>query len=316
MDAFYTSWPAYRGQVCDRPQAAAVAVLACGVGQGLISLKPSPTATMHLRLSFRLALLLSLPAHAAGLTAYTEHVPPLTYQQDGQIRGYASELLTTMAGKAGLTLRQQLLPWPRAYVTVLNTPDSVLYSTVRTPEREQQFRWLGPIGKRRVYLYRLAVRNDIQLTTPGQLQQWRIGAVRGSASQTQLQQLGLRPGIEQDNAPDDASNLAKLRLGRVDMIAMLDWAMYWQLQQAGISSQQIRPVALLDGQEQYWFALNRQTAASTITRLQNALRGLEHSGFVAQLQQKYLGPDKQTAALPDFSQQFQSARWRPLQRHR
>ncbi|WP_218645072.1 ABC transporter substrate-binding protein [Aquitalea sp. LB_tupeE] len=244
------------------------------------------------------------PSYAAGLTAYTEELPPLNYLQGQQVSGFASDLLTAMASKAGLALRLQLLPWSRAYATVQTTPDTMLFSTVRTPERENQFRWVGPIGKRHIYLYRLSKREDIRLTDIRQLGQWRIGTIFASASQKQLEQLGLRPGIEQDNAPDDASNLAKLSMGRVDMVAMLDWAMHWQLRQSGMPDQQIRPVALLDGQAQYWFALNWQTPDATIRQLQNALDALARNGELKRLRQKYIGTEDFPGELADFGAQL------------
>ena len=259
---------------------------------------------MRPRLLVAFLLLLQSPADAAGLTAYTEELPPLNYQQGQQVTGFASELLMAMASKAGLALKLQLLPWSRAYVTVQATPDTVLFSTVRTPERENQFRWVGPIGKRRIYLYRLSQRDEIKVTDIRQLKQWRIGTIFASASQKQLQQLGLRPGVEQDSAPDDASNLAKLRMGRVDLLAMLDWAMHWQLRQTGMMDNQIRPVALLDGQAQYWFALNRQTPETTIRQLQNALEVLNRNGELKRLRQKYIGTEDVAGELADFSPQL------------
>lgn len=259
---------------------------------------------MRLRLLVGFFLLLPLPADAAGLTAFTEELPPLNYLQEQQVTGFASELLTAMASKAGLALRLQLLPWSRAYVTVQSTPDTILYSTVRTAERENQFRWVGPIGKRHIYLYRLSKREDIRLTDIRQLAQWRVGAIFASASQKQLEQLGLRPGIEQDNAPDDASNLAKLRMGRVDMVAMLDWAMHWQTRQTGMPDNQVRPVALLDGQAQYWFALNRQTPDATIRQLQNALDVLTRNGELKRLRQKYIGTEEYPGELVDLYAQL------------
>lgn len=152
---------------------------------------------MRLALAFLFALLLS-PVHAAAITAYTEDLPPLNFQQGGQLTGYASELLTAMTARAGIPLHQQLLPWARAYTLVQSTPDTLLFSTVRTSEREPLFRWVGPISPRRVYLYRLEKRHDIHLSHRGQLRQWRVGTRFASASQLQLQQLGLPAGTGQD----------------------------------------------------------------------------------------------------------------------
>lgn len=255
---------------------------------------------MRLAPAFLLALLLS-PAHATGITAYTEELPPLNFQQGEQLTGYASELLAAMAARAGIPLHQQLLPWARAYTLVQNTPDTLLFSTVRTSEREPLFRWVGPISPRRIYLYRLEKRDDIHLSQRGQLRQWRIGTLLASASQQQLQQLGLPVGTGQDSAHSDAANLAKLKLGRVDLIAMLDWAMHWQLQQVGLPERTVKPAALLNGQGQYWYALNPQTPDDTVNRLQTALDDLVKTGYAQRLRQKYMGRENIPAGIADFS---------------
>ncbi|WP_293759813.1 transporter substrate-binding domain-containing protein [uncultured Aquitalea sp.] len=248
-----------------------------------------------------LSLCLALPAFAADIAAYTEELPPLNYQRQDQVAGFASDLLAAMADKAGLSVSRQVLPWPRAYAMVQNTPDTLLYSTTRTPEREDQFRWVGPIGQRRIYLYRLERRKDIRLHTQDQLLQYRVSAMFESASQKRLQEMGLVLDKELDVGRSDLVNLTKLKAGRVDMVAMLDWAMAWQLPQAGMKPTDVKPAALLDGRHQYWFALNRQTSELKAQRLQAALDGLVKSGFVDHLRQRYLGKDAAPADLADFS---------------
>lgn len=254
----------------------------------------------------RLLLLLVLswwhPASASALIAYTEELPPLNFQQSDKVSGFSSELLQAMADKAAIPLSQQLLPWARSYALTQSTPGSLLFSTVRTPKREKLFRWVGPISPRRIYLYRLSRRKDIQLHSIEQLRQLRTSTLFESATQKRLQALGLRIGEEQDSGRSDAVNLGKLQLGRVDLVAMLDWAMAWQLQQAGLDARQVQAVALLDGQHQYWYALNLQTADDTVRRLQAALDALEKSGYTERLRQKYMGRDRIPADIADFTQ--------------
>lgn len=253
------------------------------------------------RLLLLFVLLCGHPAIASTLLAYTEELPPLNFLQHDKVSGFSSELLQAMADKAAIPLSLQLLPWARAYAMTQSTPGSLLFSTVRTPERENLFRWVGPISPRRIYLYRLAGRRDIQLHSIEQLRQLRTSTLFESATQKRLLELGLRIGQEQDSGRSDAVNLGKLQLGRVDLVAMLDWAMAWQLQQAGLDAHLVQPVALLDDTRQYWYALNRQTPDDTVRRLQAALDALEQSGYTERLRQKYMGRDKVPAHIADFT---------------
>lgn len=69
---------------------------------------------------------------------------------------------------------------------------------------------------------------------------------------------------------------------------MLDWAMAWQLKQQGIEPRRVRPVWLLDGGHQYWFALSRATPVFKVRQLQAALNQVSADGRLQKLRQKYL----------------------------
>ncbi len=47
----------------------------------------------------------------------------------------------------------KLLPWSEGYNLVKTTPDTVLFTITRTPERENDFLWAGPFFTDRDLLY-------------------------------------------------------------------------------------------------------------------------------------------------------------------
>ncbi|WP_239690839.1 substrate-binding periplasmic protein [Chromobacterium sphagni] len=226
-------------------------------------------------------------AAATDIHAYTEDVPPLNYLDGGSIKGYSTEVLRLVAKEAGLSLDIDALPWLRAYAKVEETPDTLLYTIVRTPEREQQFLWVGPIGPRRIYLYRLAARDDIRIASQNDLQRYHNGALAGSAAANQLAAQGLQSGSALDIGRSDATNLKKLQLGRLDLVAMLDWAMAWQLRLQREPEKSVTPALLLDGKREYWFALNRKTPPERIRRLQDALNRIRADGRLQAIRRHY-----------------------------
>lgn len=235
-----------------------------------------------------LACLAILPARAGDLVAYTEQLPPLNYQDGAQISGFATDLLRMAAHDADLSLSIELQPWARAYRAVLDTPDSVIFSMTRTPEREPLFHWVGPISPRQIKLYRLNARRDITIQAEADLMRYTHGAMFESAAAKKLAGLGLQPGHGLDLGATDEITLKKLLLGRTDTVAMLDWAMAWQLKQQRLNPQLVRPIWLLDGGSQYWFALNRSTPLQKVKRLQAALNQINADGRMQALRQKYL----------------------------
>ncbi|WP_434633958.1 substrate-binding periplasmic protein [Chromobacterium sp. CV08] len=228
---------------------------------------------------------LSAAAAAAPILAYTEDVPPLNYQENGQVKGFSTELLRLLAREAGLEVKIEVLPWLRAYAKVKDTPGTLLYTLVRTPERESQFQWVGPISPRRIYLYRLRERRDIRVSSLADLARYRNGALAGSAAAGQLAGLGL--GEQLDLGRSDDADLKKLQLGRVDLVAMLDWSMQWQLRQQGLPASTLEPAWLLDGKQQYWFALNPRSPPDWAKKLQAALERVGADGRLQAIRRHY-----------------------------
>ena len=236
------------------------------------------------------AMVLIFPsvAMADPITAYAAAVPPLSYEENGRISGFATELLRQMASDAGHSLQLESMPWMRAYRTVEKQPASVLYSIVRSPEREQLFNWVGPIAPRRVVVYGLASRPDVMVRQQQDLLRYRLGVLEESSAVSHLLQLGV-PQAQLEYGQSDEVNLKKLLLGRADTVVMLDWAMQWQRQQQQLDPARIRPLWTLDQRYQYWFAFNKKTDPAVLRSLQQALDRIKADGRLAALQRRYGG---------------------------
>ncbi|WP_377158757.1 substrate-binding periplasmic protein [Roseateles sp. UC29_93] len=227
---------------------------------------------------------------AAGpteLVAFTENLPPLNYNEGGAARGFSTELLTLMAADAGLPLRVQVLPWQRSVQEAGRHPDSVLFSLTRTPERETQYRWVGPISPRRILVYRLSHRTDVRPASLKQLNGLRLGVSRDSAAAKHLIAEGLRPETELELGLDDATNLRKLLAGRMDLIVLLDWAAAWHLRELKLPYATLAPVLPMDVDKSYWYGLPADSDPALARRLQAALDRLRRDGRYERLRQQY-----------------------------
>jgi polar amino acid transport system substrate-binding protein len=221
------------------------------------------------------------------LFGFTENLPPLNYLDDDGPHGFSVELLKMMASGAGLRLELQVLPWVRAVQQAEAQAGSVLFSLTRTPEREGQFQWVGPIAQRRILIYKLASRADLTLSQLGDLAGARIGVVRESAADRQLQAAGLKPGIHLELGLDDATNLRKLLAGRMEYISLLDWAAAWNLRQLNVPYATLQPVLEQDVGRAYWYGLRPDAHATLVRRLQAELDRLKRDGRYDRLRQRY-----------------------------
>lgn len=236
----------------------------------------------------------SAQPQAPTLQALTESLPPLNYEHEGKITGFASELLDLTAAEAGIPLQKQLLPWVRAYDRATKSGDTVLYSLVRTPERESLFRWVGPIGPRRILFYKWADRSDIQLKSLDDARAYRIGTTLESAATKNLIKQGFVPmpmdgavsGLEQ--GVNDEQNMRKFIAKRFDLLVSLDWAAAYNAKNAGIDPADLVPALVLDDSLNYWYGLNLSVDPDVAKRLNAALQKLRNDGRYTQLRQKYL----------------------------
>lgn len=239
-----------------------------------------------------LACLSAPPCHAArpaDLQGFTENLPPMSYGEAGQARGYAVDVVKALARLSGLDIPIQVMPWARAYRSGLSTPDSLLFTLVRTPEREALFHWLGPIAERRILLYRLAKRVDIRVDGLEAARRYRIGVVREDAAALQLIASGFRMNHELDGAVDDFNNMKKLLAHRVDLVVALDFGAHFMLKHFGLPPDTLVPAWVLNDTQQYFIGVNRQTQPALIARLEQALATLKSSGELTRIRAGYLG---------------------------
>ena len=101
-----------------------------------------------------LAIILCIPAGCYGLEIppdlqiITENYPPLNYIENGTLQGISVDLMELAFERLDIPVNRssfQVLPWSEGYTRALNTPNTMLFSTARLPERESQFLWAGPL---------------------------------------------------------------------------------------------------------------------------------------------------------------------------
>lgn len=219
------------------------------------------------------------PANAA-LEITTEHNPPFNFWDDKRITGISTDILMEMGRRAGVPLNIQMLPWARAYQSALSTPDTCVYSTVRMPEREASFKWIGPLATNKWALF---ARDDFnrKIATIDDARPYRIGGVARDAKSLYLKSLGFS---NIDLVGDDSLNLAKLLGGRIDL-----WIT--GLYKTGDSSvrnegKRIKPV-LVVREVEYFLACHPNTSNTALHALSQALKTLQKEGYVQSVTRRY-----------------------------
>lgn len=205
---------------------------------------------------------------------YTEQSPPYNFLENGQLKGSSTHLVEALLTKSGHQIYDntiQLLPWARGYSSVLNEPHSMIYSMVRSPEREALFQWVGPVGKIRLGI--IAKKSTrIQVTSPSVLQRYKIATIPDTASEKALLELGF-PLEKLERFANRTSQLRKLKENRVDAIAFSIEAAFFLLEELGSDISEYEVVYVLKESDLY-FAFNKETNPNIIANLNETLKTL------------------------------------------
>jgi polar amino acid transport system substrate-binding protein len=91
---------------------------------------------------------------------FTESTPPLSYvigkDTARSIIGSSVDVVNEIQRRTGYVNKINVTTWVDAYSTPLYLPNSAVFTTARTAERENKFQWVGPINKDETFIYTLA----------------------------------------------------------------------------------------------------------------------------------------------------------------
>ena len=232
---------------------------------------------------------------AADILYITEEYPPFNYTKEDSLRGIAVDLLEGMLAQlqpASTHKPIKVFPWARGYHLVQHQEDTMLFSTSRTPQRENLFKWVGPIASNRIVVI---ARKDRRIAVKGldDLRKFKIGAIRDDIGQHLLMQAGFELA-QFDLVAAAAENVKKLDTGRIDAWVYGESVARWFIKQNGFDPEHYETVYLLQEIELY-YAFHRATPDELVQQFQSALDRLKSTAATGpneydKIIQRYLGP--------------------------
>lgn len=208
------------------------------------------------------------------LLVVTENLPP--YQmlgQDGQVAGIATQKVRRLLASLALDAEIEMMPWARAYFMAQNQPNTLIYSIVRTPFREDHFQWIGVLLSTKTHFIALRQRQDIHLGKLEDLARYRIAVKRDDVITEWLEQRGIRDNLQPVKSTQDT--LAMLLLGRADLIPGSRIHIEYLCQLEGCSMDQL--AFLYEIQEvnnDFYLAASLNTPAALVAALRQSLADL------------------------------------------
>jgi polar amino acid transport system substrate-binding protein len=227
-----------------------------------------------------LAICLTLGGRPAGaeempeLTYLTEEYFPFNYTDGDRVKGVSTDLLRLIWTRLGLPKQPiRVMPWARAYERIRHQPGTVLFSMARTPEREDLFRWVGPIMTVRFALFAKKDKN-ITLTDLDQMKGYSVGILREDISDAILTPYASSNSIEP--VADMRQNVLKLKEDRLDMVAYEEFCWPRLVTRLGLDPEDFETVFVLRETPVY-YAFHRDTPPETVDAFQQALDSIKNT---------------------------------------
>ena len=234
------------------------------------------------RLVLRLIVAALLPSalQAAEATVYeltTEELAPFSMPIGDRVGGLSTEVVKIAFDRAGLKLETRLYPWLRAYQSALDKPNSCVYSTVRTAERETLFKWVGPIVHDDWVIF-VPEDSPLHPRSLDYLKAYKTASTPGDSLAAFMQENGIAVEYTPTNG-----QLQMLVSGRID---------FWgttRARGAYIASRdkvKLRAALTLRKADMY-LACNRQISDPVIDSLNRVLKEMEEDGTMRRLEDEY-----------------------------
>lgn len=216
-------------------------------------------------------------AHAANkpLTIVTEIAPPLQFvngnELDGQTTRKVRELLTLSGIEAEITP----YPWARAYHLAKYNPNTLIYPMVRSPDREQDFQWIGKLLSFKLSVIQLSNGKATPIDSLEKVKTLKLGLMRDDYVHQLLTKEGFVENKHYQLSRELVQLLNQLYTGKIDaMIADLPLLKIIALSQGFEPSRLVSVYSVPGPQIELYLAAGNNTEKAYIDTLSKALKQL------------------------------------------
>ena len=201
----------------------------------------------------------------------TEFFYPYNYEEEGVNKGIAVDALEHIIKGAGYIVDKsdfKLMPWERALLIAKHTPNTLVFSMAKTPDREPHFHWVGPIDKIENGLIALK-KSNIKINSVDDIKRYRIGVAK-----TMPRAVFDNTGVDFDSAEKvdtHEQNIKKLVNGRIDLMGHDMSISDTNMRLLGLNPDDVEVLLPLNAVSIY-FAFNKDSDQKVIAELKNQFK--------------------------------------------
>ena len=189
-------------------------------------------------------------------------------------------MVEELSRRTGLPANIEFVPWKRAMFLSTSRPRSAIFPLTRSPDRENQYRWLAPLY-RETFVFVSMKGSDFVIDHPERNKRQRIGILRGSLMIKFLHQQGYMNIIE---AATIEEGVRFLRRGIVDAVCS-DQEILRALLGGRIDGDYAASPTLRETST--WLGGSRDFSDADAARFEQAMKDMIEDGTYARLLKKY-----------------------------
>lgn len=236
-------------------------------------------------LSILCALSSNLSFAQDSLRFLTEHSPPGEYlNESGRVTGVTVELIRILQQRLEEPGDIKILPWGRAFKIARQESGVALFETVRTEERENWFKWVGPLQSYEISLYGLKQRIENKPDIKMAPEKYIACSYRNSAIISEIEKLGFNKGKNLILTGKVGDCEQMVLLGRADVTPVSELGLDDFIIKAKQIDDELVPIAFLTERQRY-LAFSLDVDSARIARWQKALEQSYLDGTMRKLYQ-------------------------------
>jgi polar amino acid transport system substrate-binding protein len=216
----------------------------------------------------------------------TEEYPPITFMKDGKPSGFVTDMVREITARQGVADTIRLTSWKNAYNMALLHPRVVLFSAERTPQRENLFQWVGPVGKNSAMLY---AKKGAGIRIDSLEDAKQMGAIATTTNWFTEQHLKREGFVNLRSSPDPRANVGQLMNGEVQLSIFTDITIPEIVRDAGYRLDDLEPVFTVI-QTYFYIAVSKDTPVEVVQAWQSTLDSMKRDGSFERIYRRYL-PD-------------------------
>jgi polar amino acid transport system substrate-binding protein len=246
-------------------------------------------------------ILFSYTAEAQQVRYVTENLPPFNYiNADGEQDGVAVNIARELNLQLGTKTRIEFMPWARAMKIASEEENVLIFSVLKTPEREDHFHWLMPITSINISLF--ALPNSPNCCPKGldKIERQTIGIMRSGAYVDYVRSFSniSSSKIVLGNSYEQLYTM--LLLGRIDFYVGPLMLSHYMNSQLNLPTSQQPVLAFTlpkQFQNQLYFAMSKSSKEDIVVKYRESLQQIRDEGLIDKLyeqaEQKFSSSNEQ-----------------------